>query len=65
MRPMEYLRQAENFVERHGNIAIFYKNYTDARQDYDVVTSIEVAVNKQGLLEDFTAETENLEKSSI
>lgn len=54
MRRFEKLGIAEDVVRAAGNYAIFQQDYTAARQNYDVETSAEMALDKQNLVEVWT-----------
>lgn len=47
------LETVDDFVLRYGNTCIYYRDYTDARQIYDIATSVEMALSKQNLLDRF------------
>jgi len=46
---------AEDIVRTHGSHWMFQKSYTDARQFYDIRTSVEMALEQQDLLGLFEA----------
>lgn len=50
MNKRELVELAENIVYQHGNTAIFTRTYTEARQIYDIETSLEIALEQQNLL---------------
>lgn len=44
MRPMEYLKKAQDFVESRGDSDWFSHYYTFYRQEHDVRTSVQQAL---------------------
>lgn len=54
MRRFEKLGIAEDVVRTAGNYSIFQQDYTAARQNYNVETSAEMALDKQNLVEAWT-----------
>lgn len=55
MSKMHVLFMAEDFAEKHGSYAKFRRDYDDARQQYGIETSVEMALEAQGLLTQFQA----------
>lgn len=51
MTKFEMLGLAEDVVHAAGSYSMFQEQYTTARQFYDVETSIEMALEQQGLVE--------------
>lgn len=50
MTRFEKLMLAEELVQEFGSHRMFQKSYTDARQFYDVETSLKMALEQQDLL---------------
>lgn len=53
MTKFEKLIIAEELLQEQGSYTMFQKSYTDARQFYDVETSIELALEQQGLMSQY------------
>jgi hypothetical protein len=51
--PMIFLREATDFVERHGDLNWFNQAYVAAREYNNVVDSTEMALENQDLLVSF------------
>lgn len=49
MSRFEMLGIAEDVVRATGNYTIFQNDYLNARQTYDIETSVEMALNNQNL----------------
>lgn len=49
MNKIEKLKLAESIVSEMGSYTIFQREYTNARQYYDIETSIEMSLEKQNL----------------
>ena len=58
MSRSEKLCIAEDLVQHLGSHTMFLKSYLDARQFYDVETSIEMALEQQDLLPQYRQELE-------
>lgn len=53
MTKIEKLNVASSLVHETGSYWMFQKSYTDARQFYDVETSLEMALEQQDLLSQY------------
>lgn len=62
MTRIEKLMIAEELIRQFGSHWMFQKSYTDARQFYDVETSLEMALEQQNLLSQYQ---ESCEKTTI
>jgi len=51
--PMVFLREAIDYVEKHGDINWFNQAYVAAREYNNVVDSTEMALEYQALLDSF------------
>ena len=62
MTKIEKLLIAESLIHESGSHWMFQRSYTDARQFYDVETSLEMALEQQNLLDQYL---ERCEKATI
>lgn len=62
MTKFEKLMVAEELIRQFGSYWMFQKYYTDARQFYDVETSLEMALEQQDLLPQYL---ESCEKTTV
>lgn len=62
MNKREKLNVAAGLVHETGSYWMFQKSYTEARQFYDVETSLEMALEEQNLLSQYL---ERCEKTTI
>lgn len=60
MSKRQLIELAENIVEEYGNVVVFTRNYIEARQTYDVETSLEMALEQQNLLTVYKNKTQEL-----
>ncbi len=62
MTKIQKLMIAEDLIHQFGSYWMFQKSYTDARQFYDVETSLEMALEQQDLLPQYL---ESCEKTTV
>lgn len=62
MTRIQKLMIAEDLIQQFGSNWMFQKSYTDARQFYDVETSLEMAMEQQDLLHQYQ---ESCEKTTV
>jgi hypothetical protein len=62
MTKIQKLMVAEDLIRKLGSYWMFQKSYTDARQFYDIETSLEMALEQQDLLPQYL---ESCEKTTV
>ena len=62
MTKIQKLMIAEDLIHQFGSYWMFQRSYTDARQFYDVETSLEMALEQQDLLPQYL---ESCEKTTV
>ena len=62
MTKIQKLMIAEDLIHQFGSYWMFQRSYTDARQFYDIKTSLEIALEQQNLLPQYM---ESCEKTTV